>query len=704
MIICTALTLLFSLTALLISSNAWKQYQQLQLATKEIQAGSTNIPYFRPTSRIAFGSCTSYDLRPQPVWGSVVAAGPDAWIWLGDMAYTDNPLVDCVQVPDSPQCNCTPNFLRLNPHQCFAGDMDHIRERFISQVNLPEYQSFLQYMCPGSNTSAQVPVPGSDPDYCPRPVLGTYDDHDSGWNNGNDRLVGDHDNGWNNGNGRLVGDHGSGLNSDDDRLVGDHDSGWNNGNGRLVGDHDNGWNNGNDRLVGDHDNGWNNGNGRLVGDHGSGLNSDDDRLVGDHDSGWNNGNGRLVGDHGSGLNSDDDRLVGDHDSGWNNGNDRLPGKHIVKNMFLDAIGEPRDSPRRTYTSGLQTSYTLHGPPGDNDANAAQDPSSREVQVVLLDERYYRDPLPCSVRKAWCNRVLSSDSSDPDSLAWCKDFVLNDGSFGVGSCCPRDDLLMQWCSQPGVNSSHPLWSNACDPTSLSYGLTPVAMNAETGALNVVDNEMYAKQQAQLWPWLVKASPICDVLGVTQRRWLQQELASSSAPLRIIASGSVPFGSIGFSGSQGSCSGDDWECWRPAQVNFLHTLAASVTKGCVLILTGDYHYADIKVVLPGSSSLYSSHLQTGSMKKPVWQFMSSGMTSSTAQGSTTCKGTYFEDLMGLRPLGTCSYFSKPNFGVVDIDWDARKVILRIADAKSGETAVSTDRIQQQVSFSLDTCLRV
>ncbi len=57
------------------------------------------------------------------------------------------------------------------------------------QINLPEYRSFLEYMCPGSTTLPQVPAAGSDPSACPRPVLGTYDDHDSGWNNGNDRLV-----------------------------------------------------------------------------------------------------------------------------------------------------------------------------------------------------------------------------------------------------------------------------------------------------------------------------------------------------------------------------------------------------------------------------------------------------------------------------------------------------------------------------------
>ena len=50
------------------------------------------------------------------------------------------------------------------------------------------YGSFLEYMCPNSLASNQFPPPGQDPDICPRPILGVYDDHDSGWNNGNRRL------------------------------------------------------------------------------------------------------------------------------------------------------------------------------------------------------------------------------------------------------------------------------------------------------------------------------------------------------------------------------------------------------------------------------------------------------------------------------------------------------------------------------------
>ena len=102
-----AVTLLMSATALLLAQATWRSLQQQQQQQSPSMPGSPRDlsppplpqmpppPSFRPVSRIAFGSCTSHDLRPQPIWGAVIAVQPDAWIWVGDMAYTDNPLVDC---------------------------------------------------------------------------------------------------------------------------------------------------------------------------------------------------------------------------------------------------------------------------------------------------------------------------------------------------------------------------------------------------------------------------------------------------------------------------------------------------------------------------------------------------------------------------------------------------------------------------------
>ena len=93
-------------------------------------------------------------------------------------------------------------------------------------------------------------------------------------------------------------------------------------------------------------------------------------------------------------------------------------KEQVKNLFLDAIGEPRNSPRRTALSGLQASITLSGRGGAKDGGGGgwgggrlwgatgsppplqQRRTTDDIQVILLDERWSRDTLPCDVRGDW----------------------------------------------------------------------------------------------------------------------------------------------------------------------------------------------------------------------------------------------------------------------------------------------------------------
>ena len=70
----------------------------------------------------------------------------------------------------------------------------------------------------------------------------------------------------------------------------------------------------------------------------------------------------------------------DHDYGANDAGRGYPKKQEARRIFLDAFGEPADSPRRTRPDGLYTSTTF-GPAG------------RRVQVILLDTRWNRSPLP-----------------------------------------------------------------------------------------------------------------------------------------------------------------------------------------------------------------------------------------------------------------------------------------------------------------------
>ncbi|MBC6606748.1 alkaline phosphatase family protein [Hymenobacter sp. BT188] len=80
---------------------------------------------------IAFGSCDRQDL-PQTIWEAISKDKPDLWVWLGDNIYGD------------------------------TEDMTVLKAKYDQQFNQPDYKAF----------RTQVPV------------IGTWDDHDYGRNDG----------------------------------------------------------------------------------------------------------------------------------------------------------------------------------------------------------------------------------------------------------------------------------------------------------------------------------------------------------------------------------------------------------------------------------------------------------------------------------------------------------------------------------------
>ena len=80
---------------------------------------------------IAFGSCNKQD-EPQPLWDDILAQRPDLWIWLGDNIYGD------------------------------TDNMRKMRSMYEKQLSQPDYQQLLATV----------------------PVVGTWDDHDYGVNDG----------------------------------------------------------------------------------------------------------------------------------------------------------------------------------------------------------------------------------------------------------------------------------------------------------------------------------------------------------------------------------------------------------------------------------------------------------------------------------------------------------------------------------------
>lgn len=180
------------------------------------------------------------------------------------------------------------------------------------------------------------------------------------------------------------------------------------------------------------------------------------------------------------------------------------------------------------------------------------------------------------------------------------------------CCCCCTLLQD------ANRKHPSWYELCDSTSDVFAQQLVVLDTDNTTVLPLSADLWTSRQQQLAPRLLEAttSPICEVLGLQQRQWLQEQMQSSKAALNIIASGSVLAGSVGWKEADGrECSGDDLLCWPRAQINLLHTVANA--SGCTVVITGDFHYCDLKIIQPGLATQYAEQLQTQMLRKPVYQ---------------------------------------------------------------------------------------
>ena len=333
---------------------------------------------------LAFGSCTSYDLRDWTIFtNAIVPSTPDAWLWAGDFAYLDDSDMNCnsidrtvIELPEwQATCNCSESWITTPPYSCHAGDVEYIRDRWQSALNNAPYNAFLDYMCPTARSLGLFPPPGTNNKVC-KPLMGIYDDHDFGWNNGNRRL---------------------------------------------------------------------------------------------------------------------------------------PHKDAFKNMYLDAVGESQQSPRRGALRGAWGKYTL------NEGLAA----GIHIDVFLLDERYERDPLPCDTRRAYCEDVVLSDTTGiyRHERAFCQDFLYG-GPLGQGTCCDKDEkLFFGWC-RVSTNVLSPLWREACDVSYELFGHRSLYLN-RTGGLEVATGVGSSHGSAAFSDGTVKdmsqESSFCDVLGREQRQW-------------------------------------------------------------------------------------------------------------------------------------------------------------------------------------------
>jgi len=71
---------------------------------------------------MAFGSCNRQD-APQPLWKPILADHPDLWVWMGDNIYGDSPVMDTLRAKYARQ-NANPDYQRLKASTPIIGVWD----------------------------------------------------------------------------------------------------------------------------------------------------------------------------------------------------------------------------------------------------------------------------------------------------------------------------------------------------------------------------------------------------------------------------------------------------------------------------------------------------------------------------------------------------------------------------------------------------
>ena len=128
---------LFLIVVAIVLIQSCNQNQEIiSTSTKTVLSETEVIQYAeldtdRLLQTIAFGSCNEQS-APQRIWPTISKYKPDLWIWLGDNIYGD------------------------------TENMSVMQEKYAQQLSHPEYQGFIQQV----------------------PIIGIWDDHDYGVNDG----------------------------------------------------------------------------------------------------------------------------------------------------------------------------------------------------------------------------------------------------------------------------------------------------------------------------------------------------------------------------------------------------------------------------------------------------------------------------------------------------------------------------------------
>ncbi len=171
--------------------------------------------------------------------------------------------------------------------------------------------------------------------------------------------------------------------------------------------------------------------------------------------------------------------------------------------------------------------------------------------------------------------------------------------------------------------------------------------------------YTPQRPPLGPYVPSEDPSKTMLGDAQWEWLEQELAKP-ADLRIIVS------SI-----QVLTDAHDYEAWEslPLERAKLYAMLTGREDSGMVMLSGDRH----------AGGIYTDTPEAGGGEQ-MWELTSSSLNYSF---SSTEQNTAREP----DPKRLTDFISEENFGLVDIDWNARSFTMSMRGSEGEERVTRT-----------------
>lgn len=162
--------------------------------------------------------------------------------------------------------------------------------------------------------------------------------------------------------------------------------------------------------------------------------------------------------------------------------------------------------------------------------------------------------------------------------------------------------------------------------------------------------YQDPRPPLGRYIANDDPAATILGKAQWKWLSEQLAKPAELRLVVTSIQVLTDAHGF------------EKWgnMPVERERLFTALKARNGGGFLMLSGDRH----------SGAIYSD--TPASIGKPVWEFTSSSLNLAFVRDDASEREP--------DPKRTTPMITQENFGLVDIDWQAKTLDMKLLDAEA------------------------